>query len=102
MLRWHTARSVPRTGEEVDARIFGWRNVPLPIGRGVNQRSGAAPIFIRAVSVENLWDCIGAIGVGEKPILVGKGRNIDRIEDVEKRISIARGLSEASVETATA
>ena len=89
-----------RSGEEIYARVFRQRRIMLAIGRGMNQRRSAPPVFVRTIRVENLGHHIRGYSLCQQSIVIGERRNVHRVKDVEERMPVARWLRESGVEAA--
>ncbi len=106
------AGAVLGSGEEIDAGVGGERGVGGAVGSDVDEGGGAAPVFIRAVGVEDFGDDGGGggaveqagagagdgVGFGE----IGEGEDVDGVEEIEEGACVAGGLGEAVVEVAAA
>src|SRR5215467_9533926 len=98
--------------QEVYADIFSYFGVPGAVRRSMDQRSGAAPIFVRSVGKENLRYSMGLCRCVEQPRRgsrlrisfrqIGKRKQVRRIEDAGHRLGIARRLGKAVVKAAAA
>src|ERR1700676_445583 len=101
-----------QASEHVDTNIFGDLCIVRTVWRNVNQRRGAAPIFVRGVgeeyfrrgvrsvsSVEQTSGLAGLrIGLGK----IGERKKIGGKEDAGERLSVARRLRETMIETLSA
>ena len=100
-------RPVLRAGDEVDAGGVGKGHILFAIGGGVDQGGGASPILIAAVGVEDLGS-LGRVGQQARTLAthlvllrqVSEGEDVGGVEEIHRRVAIARGLGEALVEAA--
>ena len=101
-----------QAGEVIDADVFGERSVVFAVGAGVNERGGAAPIFVRSVGEKNPGhDFVGDGAVeqarrlsGDRICLglIGEGKDVGGEKDGRGRLRVARRLGETVVEAAAA
>ena len=104
------ARSMIAAGKDIETRSLGKRHIPAAIDAGMRERRRAAVVLIRCVGIENLRNSAAAESSLEKPVgdsglridLIDfrERKNIRRIDEVEKRTGIARGLRELVVKAA--
>jgi hypothetical protein len=106
------ARKMLQTGEMVDADAGRDRSIVTTIGGRVNQRGGAAPVFVRGVGEKYLRDDAFRDGAVEQAAfvsgdrigfrLVGERKNVRGKEHRGGRLRVARRLSETIVEASAA
>src|SRR5882724_2957058 len=103
---------VLQAGEEVDADARIDVSVFLCVGSCVNERGGAAPVFVRSVREENLGENFFGDGAIEETAFfagerigfgfVGEREDIGGEKDGGSGLGVAGGLSEAMIEAAAA
>ena len=99
-------------GEQIDPDVVHHRRVARAVDRRVNERGGAAPVFVFRIRVEDLRQQLGRSGVREQAVGdtrlrvalrdVGERKDVGRIEEVEIRVAVPRRLREAVIEAAAA
>ena len=99
-----------RTGYEIDPRVGTRREVERPIHGRVNQRGGAAVVFVGPIGVKHprggggffrpVEQALGEPGELVRLRRVGEWKQVGRMEKIEKRPGIAGRLGKPVVETA--
>ena len=99
-----------RPGDKIDPRVRRRRQVALAIDSRVDQRRSPTIVFIRRVAEEYLRHHPGLLGPDEQTIrqsalrvglgLEGERKDVGRIEKIEERTRVTRGLREPVIEAA--
>src|SRR6266436_5341974 len=101
-----------QAGEEVNADVGIDVGVLCCVGSGVDERCGAAPVFVRSVREENFGENSFGDGAIEETAfftrkrigfgVVGERENVGWEKDGRGWLGVAGGLSEAMIEAAAA
>ena len=105
-------RAMLAGGEQIDPDVVHHRRVARSVHRRVDERGGAAPVFVFRIRVEDLRQQVGRSRVREKAVGdtrlgvalrdIGERKDVRGIEEIQVRVAVPGGLCETVIEAAPA